>query len=105
MNACSHVHYLAQPLQEIRRRADDLARTRAEQRKRRMGAGLPVVALVGYTNAGKSSLMQRLTDAGLVQDEAFATLDPLVRRLVLPSGRVRGVAGWLGLVGRSCPGK
>ncbi len=56
--------------------------------KRSERAGLPVIALVGYTNAGKSSLMNALTDAGvLVQDKLFATLDPATRRLALPGGR------------------
>lgn len=61
---------------------------RALQRNRRVQSGLPCVAIVGYTNAGKSTLLNRLTDAGvLVEDKLFATLDPTIRMLVLPSGR------------------
>jgi GTP-binding protein HflX len=57
-------------------------------RQKRKDAPIPTVALVGYTNAGKSTLMNRLTDAGvLMEDKLFATLDPTVRRLRLPSGR------------------
>ncbi|HEX5038322.1 MAG TPA: GTPase HflX [bacterium] len=57
-------------------------------RTRRSEIPIPTVALVGYTNAGKSTLMNRLTDASvLVEDRLFATLDPTVRRLKLPSGR------------------
>jgi GTP-binding protein HflX len=55
---------------------------------RRERSGLPVAALVGYTNAGKSSLLNALTGAGvLVQNKLFATLDPTTRRLKLPGGR------------------
>jgi GTP-binding protein HflX len=61
---------------------------RAGQRSARERAGLPMVALVGYTNAGKSTLFNRLTQAGaLAEDKLFATLDPLTRRVVLPGGQ------------------
>jgi GTPase len=64
-----------------------LAETRALQRKSRSRSGLANVAIVGYTNAGKSSLLNRLTDAGvLAEDRLFATLDPTTRRLALPGG-------------------
>jgi GTP-binding protein HflX len=66
---------------------EQLADTRALQRKSRRRSGLANVAIVGYTNAGKSSLLNRLTDAGvLVEDRLFATLDPTTRRLSLPGG-------------------
>ncbi len=71
----------------LRRRLQHARRTRALHRVKRAGVPYPVVALVGYTNAGKSTLMNRLTDAGvLVEDQLFATLDPTVRRLRLPGG-------------------
>jgi GTP-binding protein HflX len=64
-----------------------LAATRDLQRKSRRRSGLAGVAIVGYTNAGKSTLLNRLTDAGvLTEDRLFATLDPTTRRLALPGG-------------------
>ncbi|MFT6292743.1 MAG: GTP-binding protein HflX [Ilumatobacter sp.] len=64
-----------------------LADTRSLQRQGRGRSGLASVAIVGYTNAGKSTLLNRLTDSGvLVEDRLFATLDPTTRRLALPGG-------------------
>src|SRR5919199_492348 len=61
---------------------------RAGQRSARERAGLPVVALIGYTNAGKSTLFNQLTDArALAENKLFATLDPLTRRTALPGGQ------------------
>ncbi len=58
------------------------------QRKRRKDTTLPVMALVGYTNSGKSTLLNTLTDAGvLVEDKLFATLDPIIRRVTLPNNQ------------------
>jgi len=71
----------------LRRRLDDVSRTRGLHRHSRASVPYPTVALVGYTNSGKSTLMNRLTAAGVfVEDKLFATLDPTVRRLTLPSG-------------------
>ncbi len=65
----------------------EIGRHRSTQRKAGRKAGLPSVALVGYTNAGKSTLLNRLTDSGvLVEDRLFATLDATTRKLTLPSG-------------------
>ncbi|MBI2870823.1 MAG: GTPase HflX [Candidatus Omnitrophica bacterium] len=75
----------------IARLKRDLAgvrKSRAVMRKARNRSQIPVVSLVGYTNAGKSTLLNRLTDARvLVRDQMFATLDPTTRRLDLPGGR------------------
>src|SRR5688572_26772791 len=65
----------------------DLARKRDQLRRRRVAGPEPIVALVGYTNAGKSTLLNTLTGAGvLAEDKLFATLDPRARRLRLPNG-------------------
>ncbi len=72
----------------LRRALEEVRTQRRQHRAQRLRAGLPVIALVGYTNAGKSSLLNALTGAGvLVQDKLFATLDPTTRRLTLPGGR------------------
>jgi GTPase len=65
----------------------ELTKNRQTQRKARARSRLPTITIVGYTNAGKSTLLNRLTDAGvLVQDRLFATVDPTTRRLELPGG-------------------
>jgi GTP-binding protein HflX len=72
----------------LRRQLEEVRTQRLQHRRQRDRTGIPVIALVGYTNAGKSSLLNALTGAGvLVQDKLFATLDPTTRRLILPSGR------------------
>ena len=73
--------------------------TRRTQRKGRSRAGNRTVSIVGYTNAGKSTLLNRLTDAGvLVEDRLFATLDPRVRRLDLPGGEAVLLSDTVGFV-------
>jgi len=72
----------------IKRDLEDVKRTRALHRRARKRVPFPVVALVGYTNAGKSTLFNRLTQADVVaKDLLFATLDPTMRRVRLPGGR------------------
>jgi GTP-binding protein HflX len=72
----------------LKRELEEVRTQRRQQRRQRQRSGIPVVAIVGYTNAGKSSLLNALTGAQvLVQDKLFATLDPTTRRLTLPGGR------------------
>lgn len=86
-------------LARLRRDIREMDRTRATKRRRRERAGVPSVALVGYTNAGKSTLLNRLTEAGvLVEDRLFSTLDPTTRRLDLPDGRACVLSDTVGFV-------
>ena len=69
----------------LERDLERLAKNRATQRKGRRRRTMSTLALVGYTNAGKSTLLNRITDADvLVEDRLFSTLDPTTRRLRLP---------------------
>jgi len=71
----------------LKKELDKVRAHRARYRSKRRQAGVPVVAIVGYTNAGKSTLLNRLTKANvLAADQLFATLDPTTRRLTLPGG-------------------
>ena len=84
---------------KLRRDLTRLARTRRLKRSGRERTGIPQVAIAGYTNAGKSTLMNALSDADvLVVDQLFATLDPTVRRLRLPGGRWVTISDTVGFV-------
>jgi GTP-binding protein HflX len=92
---------LLRRMQKLDRDLKALAGTRATQRKARKRRDLWQVALVGYTNAGKSTLLNRVTHADvLVQDQLFSTLDPTVRRLHLPGGETVLVSDTVGFVRR-----
>ena len=83
----------------LRRQIAEMEGSRATQRQSRRSSGTPAVAIAGYTNAGKSSLLNRLTGAGvLVEDALFATLDPTVRRARTPRGREFTLADTVGFV-------
>jgi GTP-binding protein HflX len=92
---------LLRRMQKLERDLIGLAATRATQRKARKRHDIPHVALVGYTNAGKSTLLNRLTHADvLVQNQLFSTLDPTVRRLHLPGGETVVLSDTVGFVRR-----
>lgn len=79
--------YIRRRIQVLEERLEEMAKNRQVQRAKRDGSGLFRFAVAGYTNAGKSTLMNYLTDAGiLAQDKLFATLDPTTRAYTLPSG-------------------
>ena len=85
----------------LERSLDTLAKNRDTQRKSRRRSARSTVALVGYTNAGKSTLLNRLTDAHvLVEDRLFSTLDPTTRRLRLPGGETVLASDTVGFVQR-----
>jgi len=84
---------------KLERELKHLARSRDTRTKARRKSRLPVASLVGYTNAGKSTMFNRLTDAGvLVEDRLFATLDSTVRRIELPGGSPLLVSDTVGFV-------
>lgn len=86
-------------IQRLRAELDAIRRNRTVQRKNRERGTTGKVVLVGYTNAGKSSLLNALTGADvLVEDKLFATLDPRVRKCALPSGRAFLLADTVGFV-------
>jgi GTP-binding protein HflX len=88
-------------VQKLERDLRALASTRATQRKARRRNGLLRVALVGYTNAGKSTLLNRVTEADVVvEDQLFSTLDPTTRRLRLPGGETVLLSDTVGFVRR-----
>jgi GTPase len=90
---------IAQRIDKLKRELEEVRRTRGLQRRARARAGLPAVVLVGYTNAGKSSLFNRLTQAGvLAKDMPFATLDPTARLVKLASGRAVVVSDTVGFI-------
>ncbi len=80
--------YIRRRIDQLNRELKEVEAQRALIRRNRTESSLPVIALVGYTNAGKSTLFNRLTEAGVLEeDKLFATLDTTVRQAVLPGGR------------------
>jgi GTPase len=84
---------------KLKKELEQVRRTRGLHRRARERVPYPVVALVGYTNAGKSTLFNELTGAGVyAQDQLFATLDPTMRAIRLPSGRTAILSDTVGFI-------
>ena len=97
----SDKRHIRRRLGAIREQLEKVESQRKLRRERRRKDGIPTVALVGYTNAGKSTLLNHLTDAGvLAEDKLFATLDPTARALRLPDGREVMLVDTVGFVRR-----
>lgn len=93
--------HIRRRMETLKAQLEDLEKHRYQIRKRRKKDGIITAAIVGYTNAGKSTLMNKLTEAGvLVKDQLFATLDPTSRALKLPSGVSVMLIDTVGLVRR-----
>ncbi len=92
---------IRQRITYVEKRLRDVQTVREAQRKTRTGSAIPLVSLVGYTNAGKSTLLNALTGAGvLTRDRLFSTLDSTTRRLELPTGRQVLLSDTVGFVRR-----
>jgi len=88
-------------IQAIQREIDQVRQRRSQLRERRHKQSVPTVALVGYTNAGKTTLFNRLTnESAMASDALFVTLDPLVRRVQLPDSRELLVSDTVGFIDR-----
>lgn len=97
----SDKRHIRRRIQALENELSEVSKRRERHRKRREKDGVQTVAIVGYTNAGKSTLMNKLTDAGVLsEDMLFATLDPTSRALTLPDGRRVMLIDTVGLIRR-----
>ncbi|HEY56476.1 MAG TPA: GTPase HflX [Dehalococcoidia bacterium] len=91
-------------IQHLQREIEQVKKHRALYRQQRRKSSIPIVALVGYTNGGKSTLLNALTEAGtFVEDKPFATLDPTTRRVMLPEQRRALVTDTVGFIRKLPP--
>ena len=91
--------HIRRKIQKLEREIDDVKRIRATQRKKRVENEMKLVCIVGYTNAGKSTLLNSLTGAGIqAKDRLFDTLDPTTRAMELPDGRKVLISDTVGFI-------
>jgi GTP-binding protein HflX len=91
-------------IRRLKEEIEAMRKHRAQYRRRRSEHGIPVIALIGYTNAGKSTLLNSLSRANVsVEDKLFATLDPTTRRLVLPSNNQMLLTDTVGFIQKLPP--
>lgn len=90
---------ISRKISKLKEELESVRSHRSRHRDRRERTGVPLIALVGYTNAGKSTLLRALTGADVyIADQLFATLDPTTRRLELPSGRQALISDTVGFI-------
>jgi len=95
---------IRQRINRLQHEIEHVRQHRAVYRKRRKESGVPIAALVGYTNAGKSTLFNALSQAGVVvEDKLFSTLDPVTRRLALPDGQQFLITDTVGFIHKLPP--
>lgn len=101
-----HRRKLERRIREIRKKIETVRKRRTGQRKQRVKAGLTSIALAGYTNSGKSTLLRRLSGDRtlIVADKLFSTLDPFVRRIRLPGGGFTLMTDTVGFIRNLPPG-
>ncbi|MFH1461749.1 MAG: GTPase HflX [bacterium] len=91
--------YLAEKYRQAKKRLDTLKRARETQRKRRLGTKIPLICLIGYTNTGKSSLLNSLTHSQVeVEDKLFATLDTTTRELFIDHKKIGLISDTVGFI-------
>ncbi|MDD5288612.1 MAG: GTPase HflX [Dehalococcoidales bacterium] len=91
-------------IQRLKDQIEKVRKQRGLYRQQRKKSGVPVVSLVGYTNAGKSTLLNRLSGANVIaRDEPFSTLDPTTRRLTLPDGKAILLTDTVGFIRKLPP--
>jgi GTP-binding protein HflX len=95
---------IRQKIDRLNKHIEDIRTHRALYRQKRQGSGISVISLVGYTNAGKSTLLNALTHSDVIaRDEPFSTLDPTTRRLALPGGTMVLLSDTVGFIRKLPP--